>query len=82
MNTPTKGAMSAATKCLNLATSILAGHTATPEQFAQIVEDETQCGNLMDALGDALKTADFERHPARPWHNKARALLAKLEGGK
>ena len=39
---------------------------------------------LLEALEDALKYAEFERHPHRPWHDKARDAIAQArgEGGK
>jgi len=33
--------------------------------------------DVLEALSDALKYAEFERHPFRPWHDKARAAIAK-----
>lgn len=35
--------------------------------------------SLRDCLKSALDTAEFEKHPFRPWHEEARNLLAKLE---
>lgn len=32
---------------------------------------------LLEALQAALKTADFEGHTFRPWHEKARAAIAR-----
>jgi hypothetical protein len=32
---------------------------------------------LLEAIGDALKTAEFERHPYRPWHSKAREAIVR-----
>ena len=32
---------------------------------------------LLDALMSAMQTAEFEHHPERPWHHKARAAIAK-----
>lgn len=61
----------------------------TSERFCSLVEsgdvhkicDEfdallTSHADLLDALQDALKTAAFERHPFRPWHNKAATAIA------
>jgi hypothetical protein len=36
---------------------------------------------LYEALESAMKTAEFEKHPFRPWHDRARAALAKAIGG-
>lgn len=35
---------------------------------------------LLEALKSALKTAEFERHPYRPWHGEARAAIVKAKG--
>lgn len=35
---------------------------------------------LLQALESALKTAEFEKHPFRPWHEDARAAIAKARG--
>lgn len=35
---------------------------------------------LLEALEDALKTAEFENHPFRSWHEKARAAIAAAKG--
>lgn len=35
---------------------------------------------LLEALESALKTAEFEKHPLRPWHDKARAAIAAARG--
>lgn len=35
---------------------------------------------LLAALRSALKTAEFERHPFRAWHQEARAAIAKATG--
>lgn len=35
---------------------------------------------LLEALQSALKTADFESHPFRAWHDQARAAINKAEG--
>jgi hypothetical protein len=38
---------------------------------------EQQRDELLAALESALKTAEFENHPLRPWQNEARAAIAK-----
>ncbi len=35
---------------------------------------------LLEALESALKTAEFEKHPFRAWHDKARAAIAAARG--
>jgi hypothetical protein len=35
---------------------------------------------LLEALEDAIKTVEFERHPFRSWHDKARAAIAAAKG--
>lgn len=35
---------------------------------------------LLEALEAALKTAEFENHPFRPWHDQARAAIAAAKG--
>lgn len=35
---------------------------------------------LLEALEAALKTAEFENHPFRSWHEKARAAIAAAKG--
>jgi hypothetical protein len=35
---------------------------------------------LLEALEDAIKTVEFERHPFRAWHDKARAAIAAARG--
>lgn len=35
---------------------------------------------LLEALESALKTAEFEKHPFRSWHDKARAAIAAARG--
>ncbi|MFO0906822.1 MAG: hypothetical protein U0835_00385 [Isosphaeraceae bacterium] len=45
------------------------------------LEAERQNGTrLLEAREDALKTAEVERHPFRPWHDKARAAIAEATG--
>jgi hypothetical protein len=36
--------------------------------------------DLLEALERALKTAEFEAHPFRPWHADARSAIAKARG--
>ena len=36
---------------------------------------------LLEALKDAIETAEFEKHPFRPWHKKAKDVIARIEGG-
>lgn len=36
--------------------------------------------DLLEALEEALQTAEFEKHPERPWHSKARAAISKAKG--
>lgn len=36
--------------------------------------------DLLEALESALTAAEFEKHPARPWHSQARAAIAKARG--
>jgi hypothetical protein len=36
-------------------------------------------GELAEALRSATQAAEFEQHPARPWHYDAKAALAKYE---
>ena len=36
--------------------------------------------DMLAALESALKTAEFERAPLRPWHDEARAAIAKATG--
>lgn len=33
--------------------------------------------DLLEALQSALETAEFEKHPFRPWHEAARAAIRK-----
>lgn len=40
----------------------------------------TAAPDLLEALADALKYAEFEGHAFRPWHDKARAAIAKARG--
>ena len=35
---------------------------------------------LIAALEAALKTAEFEKHPYRPWQERARHAIARTEG--
>ncbi|MBB6580094.1 hypothetical protein HNP33_004225 [Comamonas odontotermitis] len=35
---------------------------------------------LLSILKSALKTAELEKHVARPWHEEARATIARIEG--
>ena len=35
---------------------------------------------LLEALESAIKTAEMENHPLRPWHIKARAAIAAAKG--
>lgn len=39
-----------------------------------------RCEKLEEALNSALKIAEFENHPWRPWHDQARAAIAKATG--
>lgn len=36
---------------------------------------------LLEALKDAIETAEFEKHPFRPWHKKAKDVIARIQGG-
>jgi len=36
---------------------------------------------MYEALKDAIETAEFEKHPFRPWHKKAKDVIARIEGG-
>lgn len=36
--------------------------------------------DMYDALQDALKVAEFEHHPWRPWHDVAKQAIAKADG--
>lgn len=35
---------------------------------------------IVECLGAALDTAEFEKHPFRPWHEQARNLLTQING--
>jgi len=35
---------------------------------------------MLEALKDALAIAAIEKHPWRPWHDKARDAVTKAEG--
>jgi len=35
---------------------------------------------LLEVLKDAIEWADAEKHPSRPWHDRARAIISKAEG--
>jgi hypothetical protein len=45
----------------------------------ELAEVKRQRDLLREALEDALKTAEFEKHLDRPWHRKARAALKATE---
>ena len=34
---------------------------------------------MLGALKDAVQTIEFERHPFRPWHEKARKVIRDIE---
>ena len=36
--------------------------------------------DLLEALEEALQTAEFEQHGERPWHSKARSAIDKAKG--
>jgi hypothetical protein len=40
----------------------------------------TAAPELLEALQSALKQAEFEEHAERPWHEKARAAIARATG--
>lgn len=45
------------------------------------IERRADCyPELLEALQDALKTANFEGHPYRGWHSKANVVIAKALG--
>lgn len=37
------------------------------------------CGDLLEALRSAKKTAEFEKHPFRGWHKQADEAITKAE---
>jgi len=56
------------------------GHHSPIVDNEVLLEALNQRDQLFEALKDAIKTVEFERHPFRPWHDKARAAIAAAEG--
>jgi hypothetical protein len=54
----------------------------TEEQLAVQREQRVRdaAPELLAVLESALQTAEFEKHPYRPWHGEARALIARIGG--
>lgn len=50
------------------------------ERQAKIIKLTALNAELVAALEAALKTAEFEKHPFRPWHQQAKDVLAKSKG--
>lgn len=46
---------------------------------AALIRQHALIAELVEALQNGLKTADFERHPFRPWHAEARAAISKAK---
>lgn len=57
-----------------------AASTPTAEDYRELQAQHDQLQSrlkaTMDALSSAVKTAEFEGHAHRPWHDSAKALLA------
>ena len=70
--------------------SVVAANTLLARVYSEAfgdAEQETANANLisaapdlLEALEEALQTAEFEKHPERPWHSKARAARSKAKG--
>lgn len=46
---------------------------------AHIAQQDATIARMREVLKDALATAEFEKHPFRPWHDTARAALTQGE---
>ncbi len=62
----------------------LPGHLATDRESCfiggyKLGQQSDIAKELAEALESALKTAEFEKHPFRPWHYDAKTALAKYK---
>jgi hypothetical protein len=62
--------------------------TGQDERYADELEEQAffarliaAAPELLEALKDAIETAEFEKHPFRPWHKKAKDVIARIQGG-